>query len=360
MTQPLAPGSVIGIFGGGQLGRMLAMAGAGLGFDIHVYDPDRDCPAGRVATRIWAAPWDDKGAVQSFAARCDALTFEWENVPAEALDAAESRAPVRPGRKSLELTQDRLTEKTFIREAGCRTVDFAEVGSLAELKSAVENIGRPAILKTRRFGYDGKGQAVIRKDTDLAAAWAEIGENAAILEAFAPFQRELSIVAARTVTGDIAAYPLAENAHSGGILRTSQAPANASTDLEARALEIAAAIGNGMDHVGVFAVELFDVDGELIVNEIAPRVHNSGHWTMDACACSQFEQHIRAVAGWPLGPTEPHSACEMTNLIGEDVTPWQEIASDRGARLHLYGKRTVRPGRKMGHINRISALARQS
>ncbi|WP_421785334.1 5-(carboxyamino)imidazole ribonucleotide synthase [Hyphobacterium sp.] len=360
MTQPLAPGSVIGIFGGGQLGRMLAMAGAGLGFDIHVYDPDRDCPAGRVATRICAAPWDDMGAVQSFAARCDAVTFEWENVPAAALDAAQSRTPVRPGRKSLELTQDRLTEKTFIRDAGGGTVEFAEVGSLAELETAVEKIGRPCILKTRRFGYDGKGQAVIRDETDLAAAWAEIGENPAILEAFAPFQRELSIVAARTLTGEVAAYPLAENDHSGGILRVSKAPALVSPGLQSQALDIATAIGNGMEHVGVFAVELFDVDGGLVVNEIAPRVHNSGHWTMDACACSQFEQHVRAVAGWPLGPCSPHSACEMINLIGEDVVPWRALAADYSARLHLYGKRTVRPGRKMGHINRISPLPRQS
>jgi 5-(carboxyamino)imidazole ribonucleotide synthase len=356
MTQPLAPGSVIGILGGGQLGRMLANAAAQLGFDIHVFDTDRDCPAGRVASRVWSAPWDDRGAVQGFAARCDVLTFEWENVPADALDAAESRSPVRPGRKSLELTQDRLTEKTFIREVGGQTVAFAEINSLADLEAAIEEIGRPSILKTRRFGYDGKGQAVIRDETVLAAAWSEIGEQPAILEAFAPFQRELSIVAARTQAGDIAAYPLAENQHSGGILRVSRAPAQAAPGLQSRALEIATAIGNGMDHVGVFAVELFEVEGELIVNEIAPRVHNTGHWTMDACACSQFEQHIRAVAGWPLGPVAPHSACEMTNLIGEDVAPWQDHAADPDARLHLYGKRSVRDGRKMGHINRIGPL----
>ena len=360
MTQPLAPGSVIGILGGGQLGRMLATAGAGLGFDIHVFDPDRDCPAGRAATRVWSAPWDDDGAVQGFAARCDALTFEWENVPASALDAAESRAPVRPGRKSLELTQDRLIEKTFIRDAGCRTVEFADVNAHADLVAAVERIGRPSILKTRRFGYDGKGQAVIREDTDLANAWADIGEQPAILEAFAPFERELSIVAARTQDGEIAAYPLAENRHAGGILRVTAAPAIVSGELQASAMQIAHAIGAGLEHVGVFAVELFEVAGELIVNEIAPRVHNSGHWTMDACACSQFEQHMRAVAGWPLGSTEPHSACEMTNLIGADIEPWQELAAEKAARLHLYGKRTIRAGRKMGHINRIFPLGGRS
>ncbi|MEE2525614.1 5-(carboxyamino)imidazole ribonucleotide synthase [Hyphobacterium sp. HN65] len=358
MTQPLAPGSVIGILGGGQLGRMLATAAAELGFDAHIFDPESDCPAGRAAARVWSAPWDDDGAIQAFAGKCDVITFEWENVPASAIDAAESRAPVRPGRKSLELTQDRLVEKSFIREAGCQTVDFAEVNSLADLENAVARIGRPSILKTRRFGYDGKGQAVVKAGSGLAEAWASIGGQPAILEAFAPFQRELSVVAARTVNGDLKTFPLAENQHSGGILRVSTAPAQASAGLEADALKIAEAIGNGLEHVGVFAVELFDVGGQLIVNEIAPRVHNSGHWTMDACACGQFEQHIRAVAGWPLGNTAPHSACEMTNLIGEDVSPWLDLASEPDVCLHLYGKRDTRPGRKMGHINRLFPLER--
>ncbi|PIW31503.1 MAG: 5-(carboxyamino)imidazole ribonucleotide synthase [Rhodobacterales bacterium CG15_BIG_FIL_POST_REV_8_21_14_020_59_13] len=356
MTEPLAPGSVIGILGGGQLGRMLALAGARLGFDIHIFDTAAKGPAARVAARSWAAPWEDDGAVQTFAARCDVLTFEFENIPASALAAAESAAPVRPGRKSLEFTQDRLIEKRFIREAGCSTVDFAEVNSVAGLESAVARLGRPSILKTRRFGYDGKGQAVIREDTDLAVAWASIDEQPAILEAFAPFRRELSIVAARAMDGQMAVYPLAENTHSDGILRVSTAPARVSPETEVRAVEIAHAIGTGLDHTGVFAVELFDVEGELIVNEIAPRVHNTGHWTLDACACSQFEQHMRAVAGWPLGSPQPHSACVMTNLIGEDISPWADIVADETACLHLYGKRDARPGRKMGHINRLSPL----
>lgn len=357
MTEPLAPGSVIGILGGGQLGRMLAMAGARLGFDIHIFDTTANGPAARVAARSWAAPWEDDGAVQTFAARCDVLTFEFENIPASALAAAESAAPVRPGRKSLELTQDRLVEKRFIRDAGCNTVDFAAVNSLADLETAVARIGHPSILKTRRFGYDGKGQAVIREDTDLAGAWASIGEQPAILEAFAPFRRELSVIAARAMDGQMAVYPLAENTHSDGILRVSTAPARVSPETEARAVEIARALGTGLDHTGVFAVELFDVEGELIVNEIAPRVHNTGHWTMDACACSQFEQHMRAVAGWPLGGTQPHSACEMINLIGDDIAPWKDIAADDTACLHLYGKREARDGRKMGHINRLSPLS---
>jgi 5-(carboxyamino)imidazole ribonucleotide synthase len=357
MTDALAPGSVIGILGGGQLGRMLAQAGSRLGFDIHIFDTSANGPAARVAARSWAAPWEDDGAVQTFAARCDVLTFEFENIPAAALAAAASAAPVRPGRKSLELTQDRLIEKRFIREVGCATVDFAEVNSLSDLETAVTELGRPAILKTRRFGYDGKGQAVIREDTDLSKAWTDIGEQPAILEAFAPFSRELSVVAARTANGDMAVYPLAENAHSGGILRISRAPAIVSSGIEARAIEIARAIGDGLDHIGVFAVELFDVDGALIINEIAPRVHNTGHWTMDACTCSQFENHMRAVAGWPLGATQPHSACEMTNLIGDDIAPWRALASESDACLHLYGKSDARPGRKMGHINRLSKLS---
>ncbi|WP_421788953.1 5-(carboxyamino)imidazole ribonucleotide synthase [Hyphobacterium sp.] len=356
MSAPLPPGSVIGILGGGQLGRMLAQAGAQLGFDVQIFDPEPDCPAARVAARSWAAPWDDQGAIQAFAGKCDVITFEWENVPASALEAAESRAPVRPGRKSLELTQDRLVEKNFIREAGCRTVDFAEVSSLADLETAVQSIGRPSILKTRRFGYDGKGQAVIRETTDFAEAWASIGEKPAILEGYADFDRELSIVAARSLDGTIAAFPLAENQHADGILRLSKGPAESSASTKSSALRIAEAIGNGLDHVGVFAVELFDLGGDLIVNEIAPRVHNSGHWTMDACACDQFEQHMRAAAGWSLGLTDPHSACEMTNLIGDDAARWGELAADPAARLHLYGKRNMRPGRKMGHINRLLPL----
>jgi 5-(carboxyamino)imidazole ribonucleotide synthase len=358
MTRPLPPGSVIGILGGGQLGRMLAQSASRLGFDTHIFDPAPNCPAARVAARSWAAPWDDEGAVEHFASKCDAMTFEFENIPAAALAAAESKAPVRPGKKSLELTQDRLIEKRFIRETGCQTVDFVEVNSIEDLEGGISRLGRPSILKTRRFGYDGKGQIVIREDTDLSAAWRAIGEQPAILEAFSPFQRELSIVAARAADGEMAIYPLAENSHEGGILRISKAPAHVEPSTENEAIKIARAIGEGLSHIGVFAVELFDVGGYLIVNEIAPRVHNTGHWTMDACACSQFEQHIRAIAGWPLGATTPHSACEMTNLIGDDVANWQTLASAPAASLHLYGKAEARPGRKMGHINRLFPLSR--
>jgi len=355
---PLAPGSVIGILGGGQLGRMLATAGAALGFDVHVYEPEPDCPAARVAARAFSAPWDDAGAVQAFAERCDAITYEFENVPVETVAIAARVSDLRPGARSLELTQDRLIEKSFINEAGVATVSFARVDDLAGLDAAIERIGLPAVLKTRRFGYDGKGQAWIREPGDAAKAWQAIGETPAILEGAAAFRRELSVVAARALDGTVKAWPLSENVHGDGILKQTTAPApGVDAATQDRALDIARRIGDGLGHVGVFAVELFDLgtDG-LVVNEIAPRVHNTGHWTMDACGCGQFEQHMRAVAGWPLGDPAPHSACVMTNLIGEDANDWAALAADPAARLHLYGKRSVRAGRKMGHVNRLSSL----
>ncbi|BDX00793.1 5-(carboxyamino)imidazole ribonucleotide synthase [Maricaulis maris] len=355
---PLLPGSVIGILGGGQLGRMLANAGASLGFDVHIYDPEPDCPASRVAARSYCAPWDDAGAVANFASRCDAITYEFENVPVETVAIAAAAAPLRPGAKSLELTQDRFIEKHFINQQGVKTVPFAQVDDIDSLEAAIENIGLPAVLKTRRFGYDGKGQAWIRDAEDARGAWEAIGEQPAILEGAAPFTRELSVVAARSVRGEVLAFPLSENVHGDGILKTTTAPApGVDRATQERALEIARALGDGLDHVGVFAVELFDLgDGDLIVNEIAPRVHNTGHWTMDGCGCDQFEQHMRAVAGWPLGDPSAHSACVMTNLIGHDADDWPALSADPQARLHLYGKRQTRDGRKMGHVNRLSPL----
>ena len=355
---PLAPGSVIGILGGGQLGRMLAVAGAELGFDIHIFDPEPECPASRVAARAWAAPWSDAGAIEGFADRCDAITYEFENVPVSAVEIAARVSRLRPGARSLELTQDRVIEKSFINEAGVATVPFAPVADLTELMEAVALIGTPSVLKTRRFGYDGKGQAWIRSHDDIEHAWKAIGEQPAILEGAAAFVRELSVVAARSLDGEVRAYPLGENVHGDGILKTTTAPApNLPATTLARAEEIASAIGGGLDHVGVFAVELFELEnGELLVNEIAPRVHNTGHWTQDACACSQFEQHMRAVAGWPLGDAQPHSSAVMTNLIGHDADDWQTLSADPEVRLHLYGKRTTKPGRKMGHINRLGRL----
>ncbi len=355
---PLAPGSVIGILGGGQLGRMLATAGAALGFDVHIYDPEPDGPASRVAARSYCAPWDDAGAIANFANRCDAITYEFENVPVETVAIAAAATSLRPGVKSLELTQDRFIEKHFINQQGVKTVPFAQVDDVDSLEAAIESIGLPAVLKTRRFGYDGKGQAWIRVAEDARAAWEAIGGQPAILEGAAAFTRELSVVAARSVSGEVLAYPLSENVHGDGILKTTTAPAQpVESATQDRALAIARALGDGLGHVGVFAVELFDLGGsELIVNEIAPRVHNTGHWTMDGCGCSQFEQHMRAVAGWPLGDPTAHSACVMTNLIGHDADDWSELAADPQARLHLYGKRETRAGRKMGHVNRLSPL----
>ena len=355
---PLAPGSVIGILGGGQLGRMLATAGAELGFDVHVYDPAPDGPAARVAARSWCAPWDNLNAVTDFADRCDAVTFEFENVPLDTLAAAAKVAPVRPGARSLELTQDRLVEKRFINDRGVATVPYAPVDDVDSLEAAVAALGCPCVLKTRRFGYDGKGQAWIRSPREAKEAWEAIGFKPAILEGAAPFVRELSVVAARGLDGRVHAWPLSENDHGDGILRTTTAPAEGvDEDTAQDAFGIARAIGDGLEHVGVFAVELFDLgEGGLVVNELAPRVHNTGHWTMDACGCGQFEQHMRAVAGWPLGDPAPHSAAVMINLIGEDAENWSALSADPEARLHLYGKREIRAGRKMGHVTRLGTL----
>lgn len=354
----LKPGARIGILGGGQLGRMLAQAAARLGLDVHVFTPEENSPAARVSAACTIAPYDDFAAVARFAESVDVVTYEFENVPLETARKAGERAPLRPGLRALEVCQDRVTEKRFVNDAGIETTPWRAVSSAAEASEAVAALGVPSILKTRRLGYDGKGQQVIRKAEDAAAAFEALGGVPCILEAFAPFTREVSVVAARSMDGQIAAWPLAENHHEGGILRTSIAPAPGADALAGDALRIAAAILEGLDYAGVLAVELFVLeDGRLWVNEIAPRVHNTGHWTMDACAVSQFEQHIRAVAGWALGDPAPHSAARMDNLIGADVERWQALASEPGVCLHLYGKDDARPGRKMGHVNRLSPLA---
>lgn len=354
----LKPGARIGILGGGQLGRMLALDAARLGFDVHIFTPEDNSPAARVAAACTVAPYDDVDAVARFAAGVDVVTYEFENVPVETAKAAAQHAPLRPGVKALEVCQDRVTEKRFVNDAGIETTPWLAVASAQEAAGAVTALGVPSILKTRRLGYDGKGQQVIRNAGEAAAAFDALGGVPCILEAFAPFTREVSVVAARSADGQVAAYPLAENRHEGGILRTSIAPAPGADALAGEALRIASAILQGLDYVGVLAVELFVLErGRLWVNEIAPRVHNTGHWTMDACAVSQFEQHIRAVAGWPLGNPAAHSAARMDNLIGDDVMRWQALASEPGVCLHLYGKGDARPGRKMGHVNRLSPLA---
>ena len=357
MVEPLKQGATIGILGGGQLGRMLALAGSELGFDIHIYEPEADCPAGRVAARCVTAPWDDLDALGDFAAGVDAVTFEFENVPAKSLAHIAAIKPMRPSLKSLELTQDRLVEKTFINSLGLTTAPFTPISSFAELKDAYAGLGPVGILKTRRFGYDGKGQIRVTAFSDLAHMWSQIAGQDWIFEGFIDFEHEVSIILARDGAGMIAAFDLTQNVHHGGILHTATVPARIGEVLSSRALSDATKIAHALEHIGVLAVEFFVTrDGALIVNEIAPRVHNSGHWTQDGCSFCQFQQHMRAVAGWPLGDPSRHSRhIEMTNLIGDDVNDWRNLSSEADAHLHLYGKREARIGRKMGHVTRVKA-----
>lgn len=354
---PLPRGSVVGILGGGQLGRMLAMAAARLGFKTHVYSPAGDNPAFAVAHKTTQAEFDDESALKAFAAACDAVTYEWENVPVDTCDLIDTICPVRPGADVLRISQDRVAEKTFISGLGIAVPDFHPVGSPAELEEAVSIIGRPCVLKTRRFGYDGKGQARIKDDTSLADAWAAIGGQAAIVEAFVPFDREVSVIAARGLDGTVASFDIPQNLHENGILRSSTVPAHLKSRTAVQAREIASKLLESLNYVGVMAVELFVSSKggteSLMVNEIAPRVHNSGHWTEAACHVSQFEQHIRAVAGWPLGDTTRHSDCVMENLLGDEVFACPELAALPGAVVHDYGKATSRDGRKMGHVTRL-------
>ena len=355
---PLPPGSTLGILGGGQLGRMLSQAASRLGFNVVILDPEENSPAGRVSQGQIVAAYDNPTALDVLGQSCAAVTFEFENVPAESVALlAQAGALVAPGPKALAVAQDRVEEKTFLNGVGAATVDFAAVDSLDDLIAALERLGTPALLKTRREGYDGKGQVWIRSATMAADAWHAVGERPAILEARADFVRELSVIAARGRDGAIAVYPLGENIHKGGVLKTTRAPAAVDAKTEKRAKTIATAILKGLDYVGVMGLELFDLGGgELLVNEIAPRVHNTGHWTQDGCVCDQFEQHIRAVAGWPLGPTTAHARVEITNLLGEAVNAWPALAAEPDARLHLYGKAEARPGRKMAHVNRVKPL----
>ena len=357
-TLPLVPGSTIGILGGGQLGRMLSQAASRLGFDVVILDPQENSPAGRVSRGQIVAAYDDPTALTVLGRVCDVVTFEFENVPATSIERlAEAGALVAPGPTALSVAQDRVDEKTFLNAVGATTVDFAVVDSIADLKAGLERLGAPALLKTRRDGYDGKGQVWVRDADEVEAAFHAIGGRPAILEARAAFTRELSIIAARGQTGEVAVYPLGENHHADGVLKTTLAPAKVDAATDARAREIAEAILDGLDYVGVLGVELFDLGaGKLLVNEIAPRVHNTGHWTQDGCGCDQFEQHIRAVSGWPLGTTEAHARVEMTNLLGDELERWTALSAEPDVRLHLYGKTDARPGRKMAHVNRLRPL----
>ena len=350
----ITPGMVVGILGGGQLGRMLALAAAELGLSCHIYCPDPKSPAFAVATARTVAPYEDEAALAAFAGAVDVVTFEFENVPVSTVRFLAERVPVFPRQRSLEVAQDRFDEKRLMGELGIPVPAFAPVAVQSDIYSALARTGRPAILKTRRLGYDGKGQATIRSGDDLVAAWRSIGEPPAILEALIAFDREVSVILARARDGTMRAYDICENRHVDGILAETTVPANVTPELAAEAVGIAEKVAEALGHVGVLAVEMFVLGHDtLLVNEIAPRVHNSGHWTSDACVTSQFEQHIRAVCGWPLGDTDRHSDVVMENLIGDEISRWPEILAEPGARLHLYGKAEARPGRKMGHVNRL-------
>jgi 5-(carboxyamino)imidazole ribonucleotide synthase len=350
----LAPGGTIGILGGGQLGRMLSIAAARLGLKTHIYQPGANPPAGDVAAAVTTAAYDDAAALARFAGSVDVVTFEFENVPALAAAALKAHAPVRPAPRALEISQDRVAEKAFIEGLGIAVAPWRAVGDLEELKAGLAEIGAPLILKTRRLGYDGKGQVRIGDTCRVDAAWDAIAGVPAILEGFVPFQREISVIGARGLSGEVVCYDPGENVHRDGILHTTTVPAEITPAVRMDAVLIAGKILNALDYVGVMGIELFQApDGTLLVNEIAPRVHNSGHWTIEACVVDQFEQHIRAVAGWPLGDGSRHSDAVMTNLIGTEAEEWRRLAAS-GAALHLYGKAQVWPGRKMGHVTRIS------
>jgi 5-(carboxyamino)imidazole ribonucleotide synthase len=356
---PLVPGSVIGILGGGQLGRMTALAAARFGYLCHVFTSDEDAPAAQVSRRVTFADWRDEDALSAFAADCDVVTYEFENIPSSAAAFVAERVALRPGADVLATCQDRVTEKRFLGAIGVPTATWMHAGDAAALGGAVAAIGTPAVLKSARLGYDGKGQVAIGPGADLAAAWAEMaasGEAAGVVEAWVEFALEISVVVARSAAGSVAAYVPVENRHENHVLRRTIAPAPITTDVAARADHLARDIAEKLGLVGVLAVEMFvGVDGTVLVNELAPRPHNSGHWTIDACTVSQFEQCVRAIAGLPLGPTERHADAVMENLLGDEVECWREVACDPGARLHLYGKREVRPGRKMGHVTRLAA-----
>jgi len=361
MSEPLKPGSTIGILGSGQLGRMLALAAAELGFRVHIYAPEETSPASEVAHVSTRGAYDDAKALAAFADKVDVVTYEFENVPGETARILSEHTIVRPGARALGVAQDRLDEKNFLVNCGIAVAPFAQVDTLDDLTAALEKLGTPAILKTRRMGYDGKGQVKIDDPSEAAAALTAIANAPAILEGFVPFEKEASVIVARTPGGDVAAYDVGENDHRNHILHTTSIPADIPQSVADEAKAIAIKLAHGLEYVGVMGVEFFVLpqstsDTRLSVNEFAPRVHNSGHWTSDACAISQFEQHIRAICDWPLGDPCRHSNAVMTNLIGEDAHQWWEHAATPNRALHLYGKRDARPGRKMGHVTDLAPL----
>ncbi|MEP9401011.1 5-(carboxyamino)imidazole ribonucleotide synthase [Sphingomonas sp. VNH70] len=347
----LAPGATIGIIGSGQLGRMIGMAAAQLGYRIHVYAPETG-PANDVAFAYSKGAYDDVTALRAFAAAVDVVTYEFENIAAAPIAALGDK--VRPSARSLEIAQDRVREKRFVEELGGTPARWAEVADRAALDAAIAAVGCPAVLKTTRFGYDGKGQARLASPADADAAWDAIGGGPAVLEAFVDFSAEFSVVLARGRDGVAALYPSSRNVHKAGILDTTTVPAPAIEPWLADARALAGKVAEALGHVGVLTLEFFCGPDGAVFNEMAPRVHNSGHWTIEGAETSQFENHVRAILGLPLGSVDLTAArAEMTNLIGDDVNAWGELVAESGAHLHLYGKREARPGRKMGHVTRI-------
>ena len=357
MIKTLPQGSTIGILGGGQLGRMLSVAASRLGFKTHIFEPGTNPPAGHVADVVTTAPYSDLDALVAFARSVDVVTFEFENVPADALDVLESIRPVLPNRNALATSQDRIVEKDFLTGLGLKVAPYANVETADDLIAAVETVGAPSILKTRRFGYDGKGQSRLKTTNDASNAWDELGNTPSVLEGFIDFSHEVSVIGARSQSGEVVCFDPGENVHRDGILHTTTLPANLKSSQRMDAVILTGQILNALDYVGVMGVELFVTPTGLIVNEIAPRVHNSGHWTQNGCVIDQFEQHIRAVAGWPLGDGKRHSNVVMTNLIGDEVLDVEALSMDASVGLHLYGKAEAKAGRKMGHVNKLTGPA---
>ena len=346
-------GATIGILGGGQLGRMLSVAAARLGYRSHIFEPSANPPAADVAHALTTASYDDAAALTAFAETVDVITYEFENIPTAALDLLEALRPIRPNRRALAIAQDRILEKDFLTELGLTCAPYRAVNTAAEMAAAVAEIGTPSILKTTRLGYDGKGQARLTSAEDAEAAFASMNGAPSVLEGFIDFSHEVSVIAARGLDQSVACYDPGENVHRSGILHTTTLPARLTPAQRSDAILLAARILNALDYVGVMGVEIFVTAKGLIVNEIAPRVHNSGHWTQNGCAVDQFEQHIRAIAGLPLGDGARHSDVVMENLIGDDIDRLPQILRENDSALHLYGKAEARPGRKMGHVNRV-------
>lgn len=351
------PGSTIGILGGGQLGRMAAFAAQEMGYRCHIYCPEANAPAAEVSGQATTAAYDDEAALAAFADSVDLVTFEFENIPSAAAAFLAARRPLRPRLSVLEICQDRLKEKTFCQGLGIGTAPFAAVTSAEELAVAVAEIGQPAVLKTNRMGYDGKGQVMIAAKDDPAVAWQTLsggGPVEAILEGFVDFQIELSVIVARSPTGEVQCFPPVENRHKNHILDETLAPAAIAPEIAAEAESVACKIATAIELEGILAVEMFlDRENRILVNELAPRPHNSGHWTIDACRTSQFEQFVRAIAGLPLGDSSRHSDAVMKNLLGDEIKAWADVLREPNAKLHLYGKSEARPGRKMGHVTRL-------